>query len=186
MGSRERSACSSALIWSRRALEALLVDLQSQAPGTRVQGGKGTAFPACHCGKNCELGAMEMLSTRASCCLWESKPCGHRQRGTRRCLSCWAPGWTVTCALVESPCDTTCPPNPTGMQTASSAGMCAPAQYNVPFLLNHLEYLCPSKLLHRLPVCQLVVLCPRLLSAPCKGHQTLHQLSRGAGRPSQP
>lgn len=49
----------------------------------------------------------------------------------------------MTCVLVESPCDTTSPPNPTRIETASSGGICTPAQYNVPFLLNHLKYLLP-------------------------------------------
>lgn len=36
--------------------------------------------------------------------------------------------------------------------------MCSPAQYIMPFLLNHLKYLCPSKFLHLLPMHWLAVL----------------------------
>lgn len=43
------------------------------------------------------------------------------------------------------------------METASSAGTYTPAQYNTPFLLNHLKYLCPSKFLHLLPTHRLAV-----------------------------
>lgn len=35
--------------------------------------------------------------------------------------------------------------------------MYAPAQYKIPFLLNHLKYLCPSKFLPLLPMRQLAV-----------------------------
>lgn len=62
MGSRERSACSSALIWSRRAFEALLVDLQSQLFGEPCPGEGGDGVPCsgttAGCG-NCTLPGLQ-------------------------------------------------------------------------------------------------------------------------------